>query len=145
MWFPNWLVCLHFEYTKRNGTGKVQTGQTLVEIANESKRKYDQDVKNKEDQIKEKKLKEEAEKKELSQQRAEALASQVATGKSLALMAEGMMAFMSPEPGGRGRQHLADAAEAKTEEEIRALKNRLTAMENLMSTGFADIKELLKK
>ena len=34
------LTCLHFDYLKKNGTGKVQTVQTLIDLGAESKRKY---------------------------------------------------------------------------------------------------------
>lgn len=50
------LTCLHFDYLK-NGTCKVQTVQTLIELGAESKRKFDQDQQNKEDDIKEKRKK----------------------------------------------------------------------------------------
>lgn len=145
------LVCLHFEYLKRNGTGKVQNALSLSDIAAATKRKFDQDSTNRDDAIKEKRMKEEAEKKLLSDQRAQALESQIATGNSLKQMAEGMMAFMSPEPAARARQQAVVEIEARSAEELRDLTARMTNLENNVrtgfadiNTGFADIKEMLR-
>ena len=131
------LTNLHFEYLKRNGTSQVQTLKSLTELGAETKRKFDQDQKNKEKEVKEKKAKTEEAEKLLASQRAASLQSQINTGESFKLLAEGMKAFMTPPA--------AVAYIPQRAEEIVELRDRVTNIESTMKTGFDELKELLMK
>ena len=128
------LTCLHFMYLKRNGTSQVQTVKSLNEIAAESKRKFEQDQHNKEEQMKLKREKNEKSEILLAKQRAESLQSQLDTGASLRLMAQGMVTFMTP-PGAAGNPQRA--------EDIIEISGRVTSLEATMKSGFEELKAIM--
>lgn len=130
------LVCLHFMYLKRNGTSQVQTVKTLSEIAAESKRKFEQDQHNKEEQMKLKREKSEKSEILLAKQRAESLQSQLDTGASFRLMAQSMVAIMTPPPA---REVVLPQGGGQME----SLEKRVTSIEEIIKTGFDELKALM--
>jgi len=135
------LVCLHFMYLKRNGTSVVQTAKTLCEIAGETKRKFEQDQQNREELMKIKREKTEQSEILLAKQRAESLKSQLDTGASLRLMAEGMVNFMTP-PGAAGNlQRAEDIIEISGR--VVEISGRVTSLADTMKSGFEELKALM--
>jgi hypothetical protein len=135
------LICLHFMYLQRNGTSQVQTVKSLNELAAESKRKFEQDQHNKEELMKLKREKTEQSEILLAKQRAESLQSQLDTGASLRLMAEGMVNFMTP-PGAAGNpQRAEDIIEISGR--VVEISGRVTSLADTMKSGFEEIKALM--
>ena len=70
----------------------------------------------------------------LAKQRAESLKSQLDTGASLRLMAEGMVTFMTP-PGAAGNPQRA--------EDIIEISGRVTSLAETMKSGFEELQAIM--